>query len=157
MRVYLVQHGESKSEEEDPERRLTEEGVRNVQKVARFLRPLGLKLKAIWHSGKPRAQQTAEILAGAASASQALLQRNGLAPKDPVAPVKQAIEQSAGDLMIVGHLPFLGKLAALLVADNEETEIVAFKFGCVVCVERVEDGPWKLAWMIVPPLFSIQD
>jgi hypothetical protein len=48
-------------------------------------------------------------------------QRNGLAPKDPVAPVKQAIEQSAGDLMIVSHLPF-GKLAALLVADNEETE-----------------------------------
>ena len=34
--------------------------------------------------------------------------------------------------MIVGHLPFLGKLAALLVADNEETEIAAFRFGCVV-------------------------
>ena len=40
MRVYLVQHGESRPEEEDPQRRLTDEGVRNVQKVARFLRPL---------------------------------------------------------------------------------------------------------------------
>ena len=95
----------------------------------------------IWHSGKHRAQQTAEILAGAVSASQGMRQRNGLAPKDPVAPVKQAIEQWAGDLMIVSHLPFLGKLTALLVADNEETEIVAFRFGCVVCVERIEDGP----------------
>jgi phosphohistidine phosphatase SixA len=65
MRVYLVQHGESKSEEEDPQRRLTGEGVRNVQKVAQFLRPLGLKLAAIWHSDKDRARQTAEILAGA--------------------------------------------------------------------------------------------
>ena len=125
MRVYLVQHGESRPEEEDPQRRLTDEGVRNVQNVARFLRPLGLKLETIWHSGKHRAQQTAEILVGAVSASQGMLQRNDLAPKDPVAPVKQAIEQSAGDLMIVGHLPFLGKLAALLAADNEETEIVA--------------------------------
>jgi phosphohistidine phosphatase len=59
--------------------------------------------------------------------------------------------------MIVGHLPFLGNLAALLVVDNEDTEIVAFNFGCVVCVERVEDGPWKLGWMIVPALLAIQD
>ena len=81
------------------------------------------KLETIWHSGKQRAQQTAEILVGAVSASQGILQRNDLAPKDRVAQVKQAIEQSPGDLMIVGHLPFLGKLAALLVADNEETEI----------------------------------
>jgi phosphohistidine phosphatase len=59
-------------------------------------------------------------------------------------------------MMIVSHLPFLGKLAALLVADNEETEIVAFGFGCVVCVERIEDDPWKLAWMIVPALLGAQ-
>jgi phosphohistidine phosphatase len=156
MRVYLVQHGESKPEEEDPQRRLTDEGFRNVQKVAQFLRPLGLKLETIWHSGKDRAQQTAEILAGAVFASQGLLQRNGLAPKDPVAPVKQSIEQSVGDLMIVGHLPFLGKLAALLVADNEETEIVAFKFGCVVCIEHIGDGRWKLMWMVVPALLGAQ-
>lgn len=154
MRVYLVQHGEARPEAEDPERRLTDEGVRNVQKVARFLQPLGLQVEAIWQSGKPRARQTAEILAGAVSASQGVLQRNGLAPKDPVAPIREAIEQSTGDLMIVGHLPFLGKLAALLVADNEETEIVAFRFGCVVCVERVENGPWKLAWMVVPGLLG---
>jgi phosphohistidine phosphatase len=156
MRVYLVQHGESRPEEEDPQRGLTEEGVRNVQKVARFLGPLGLKLESVWHSGKHRAQQTAEILIGAVSASQGLLRRNGLAPKDPVAPLKQAIEQSPGDLMIVGHLPFLGKFVALLVADNEDAEIVAFKFGCVVCIERIEDGRWKLAWMIVPALLGPQ-
>jgi hypothetical protein len=29
-------------------------------------------------------------------------------------------------------------------------------FGCVVCVERIEDGPWKLAWMIVPALLGAQ-
>jgi phosphohistidine phosphatase SixA len=27
MRVYLVEHGESKSEEEDPQRRLTDKGI----------------------------------------------------------------------------------------------------------------------------------
>jgi phosphohistidine phosphatase SixA len=36
--------------------------------------------------------------------------------------------------MIVGHLPFLSKLVALLVAGSEENEIVEFRFGSVVCV-----------------------
>ena len=154
MRVYLVQHGEAKSEEEDAQRRLTDKGIRGVQNVTDFLRPFGVKVEAIWHSGKDRAQQTAEILAGGVSATQGMLQRNGLAPKDAVAPVKQALEQSAGDVMIVGHLPFLGKLAALLIVDDEEAEIVTFQFGCVVCIERVQNGPWKLAWMIVPALLG---
>ena len=42
MRIYLVQHGESKSEEEDPQRHLTERGIDEVQRVADFLRPLEL-------------------------------------------------------------------------------------------------------------------
>src|SRR5262249_2346263 len=115
MRVYLVQHGESKSEEEDPQRRLTDKGIGEVQNVADFLRPLGLAVNAIWHSDKARAQQTGELLADAVWARDRLVQRQGLGPKDQVAATKEALEQTGGDLMIVGHLPFLGKLVALLV------------------------------------------
>lgn len=112
MRVYLVQHGQSKSEEEDPQRRLTPQGIGEVQKVADFLRPLELGLDAIWHSDKARAQQTAELLAAAVSASDRVIQREGLGPKDQVAPIRQALEKAGGDVMIVGHLPFLGNLSA---------------------------------------------
>jgi phosphohistidine phosphatase SixA len=41
MQIYLVQHGEFKSEEIDPERSLTESGTRAIQKVANFLRTSG--------------------------------------------------------------------------------------------------------------------
>jgi phosphohistidine phosphatase len=61
VRVYLVQHGRAKSEEEEPQRRLTDKGIGEVQKVAVFLRPLELRIDAVWHSGKARAQQTAEL------------------------------------------------------------------------------------------------
>ena len=54
--------------------------------------------------------------------------------------------------MIVGHLPFLGKLIALLVTGSEENEIVEFQFGSVVCIERRDDGKWKVVWMITPAL-----
>jgi phosphohistidine phosphatase SixA len=34
--------------------------------------------------------------------------------------MKEALEQTGSDLMIVGHLPFLGKLVALLVTGSEK-------------------------------------
>ena len=33
MRLYLVQHGEAKSEEEDPDRPLTDRGASDVRRV----------------------------------------------------------------------------------------------------------------------------
>jgi phosphohistidine phosphatase len=152
MNLYLVQHGESKSEEEDPERRLTDKGIGEVQKVAKFLSALRLSVTAVWHSGKPRARQTAELVAEAIGASDCIEQQEGLAPKDKVAPTKKALEQSSGDVMIVGHLPFLGKLVALLVTDDEGNEIVQFQFGSIVCLEQREGGRWRVAWMIRPAL-----
>jgi len=146
MYVYLVQHGESKSEEEDPQRRLTDKGIGEVQNVADFLRPLKLAVDAIWHSDKARAQQTGELLAGAVMARDGLVQREGLGPKDQVASKKELLEQTGSDLMIVGHLPFLGKLVALLVTGSEKNEIVEFQFGSVVCIERRDDGKWKVVW-----------
>src|SRR5437016_8117774 len=101
MQIYLVQHGESQPEEIDPERRLTENGSRAVQRVADFLRTSGgLHVDAIWHSGKARAQQTAELLGPATRAGEgALMQHDGLAPKDAVEPIKRELEQGNSNVM----------------------------------------------------------
>jgi phosphohistidine phosphatase len=63
MQLYLVQHGAAKSEAEDPQRGLTDEGKRTIERMAAFLAPLGFSLDRIEHSEKLRARQTAEILA----------------------------------------------------------------------------------------------
>jgi phosphohistidine phosphatase len=154
MNIYLVQHGESKPEEIDPERRLTESGARAVQKVADFLRTSGgVQMDAIWHSGKPRAQQTAELFARSTRAGEiAVRQHDGLAPKDAVEPIKQQLEQGNSNIMIVGHLPFLGRLAALLLTGDADNDLVAFQFGGVVCLKQGDGGKWRLEWMTVPSL-----
>jgi phosphohistidine phosphatase len=154
MRVYLVQHGEAKPEEEDAGRHLTQRGIADVQKVADFLRPLKLSVLAIWHSGKPRAAQTAQILTTAVRASEGVVERGGLGPKRPVKPIRKAIEQAGGDLMVVGHLPFLAKLAGQLMVGKEEAEVIKFAYGGVVCLEREEQGSWRVAWMILPELLK---
>ena len=97
MRIYLVQHGESKSEEEDPQRHLTDKGIAEVRHVVNFLRPLELVVDTVWHSGKTRAQQTGELLAEVLRAR--LVQRVGLGPKDQVVATKEALKQTGGNLM----------------------------------------------------------
>ena len=81
-----------------------------------------------------------------------MVHHDGLAPKDAVEPIKQELEQGNSNVMIVGHLPFLGRLAALLLTGNADNDVVAFQFGCVVCLKREGPGKWKLEWMIAPKL-----
>ncbi len=57
--------------------------------------------------------------------------------------------------MVVGHLPFMGRLASRLVAGSEEANVAAFQPGTVACLERADDGGgWALAWMVRPELLG---
>ena len=150
MRVYLIQHGEAKSKEEDPNRPLTDKGRADVQKMAGFLRPLLLRVRAVWHSGKTRAAQTAEQFASAVESAEGVVQRDGLSPLDDVAPICDEIGRSQGDLMIVGHLPFLSRLTAVLLTGKESPEPVAFQNSGVVCLGRGEAGTWQVRWVLTP-------
>ena len=154
MHLYLVQHGEAQPKDVDPDRHLTEQGAEDIRQVADCIQVLNLHLTAVWHSGKVRAQQTAEILGHAVSTKQGVLERGGLAPNDPVTDVAEAVSAEDGDLMVVGHLPFLARLAALLLTGDESQEVVGFQNGCVLCLERSEEGQWKVSWLIVPGLIS---
>jgi phosphohistidine phosphatase len=59
------------------------------------------------------------------------------------------------DTMLVGHLPFMGKLASWLLSGTEQADAVSFRPGSVACLERGAEGSWTLAWMIRPELLSI--
>ena len=152
MRLYLVRHGEAKPAEEDRVRPLSEQGRRDVQKVADFLAPLDLRVSAVWHSGKTRASQTAEALASAIVPAEGLLRCDGLDPTDPVEPVAERIADFLGDLMIVGHMPFLGRLAAWLVNGRDAPELAAFRPSAILCLEGGGQEPWRVMWMLVPEI-----
>ncbi len=152
MRLYLVRHGEAVSEEVNPERPLSQKGRVNVEKMGRFLRRAKLKVDLIWHSGKVRALETAQILGEALSVKDALVTRQGLAPLDPIELIENQLREREEDLMIVGHLPFLGKLASSLVSEPPSPGLITFQAGGVACLERLEEGSWRLEWMVNPGL-----
>jgi phosphohistidine phosphatase len=150
MRLYLVRHGEARSAEEDPQKRLSAKGQADVRKLAALLRPRGIAVDAIWQSGKTRAAETAAVLAEAVKARQCVVQRPGLEPNDPIAPILNDLLRAEGDLMIVGHLPLLSRLASTLVTGDEAALRLAFGTATAMCVERDPEVGWRLMWMVSP-------
>jgi phosphohistidine phosphatase len=154
MRLYLVQHGEAVFEEVDPARPLTEKGKADVSKTADFLKGK-INIDTIWHSTKLRARQTAGLINEILSSKNGILEKTGLAPNDPVDRIKDDILKEKQEyLMIAGHLPFLGKLASLLLAGSESCDVVAFRNGGVVCLELTDKADCSVVWAVIPDLIA---
>jgi len=151
MDLFLVRHGQAKSEAEDPARSLSPAGEEASERVAKWLRGLGVKVTEIRHSGKKRAEQTASVFARYLSPARGLVAASGLNPMDDFRLVADELGEYRGSLMIVGHLPFLGRLAGLLVAGDPECEVVHFQNAGVVCLGEYE-GRWSVEWAVVPSL-----
>ena len=152
MKVYLIRHADAVSSDVDRLRPLSEQGRADVRKIASFIRPLQISVEHVWHSGKLRAAQTAEILAGAVASANGCSPHEGVRPNDDASPIADELEAYDTDLMIVSHLPFLWNLTSLLVAGRETADVVAFSVGTIVCLKRRDRGLWQIDWMVAPEL-----
>jgi phosphohistidine phosphatase len=156
MKLYLIQHGEAKSEAVDPERPLTKEGEKEFRSVSKATTDLDIRPSKIYHSGKLRAKQTAEIIASALKTHHLPVQSvQGLNPNDDIHPWIEQISKEREDLMIVGHLPFLEKLASFLLSGNEKAKSVLFRYGAIVCLDQKEDKGWKVRWILTPEMANL--
>ncbi|MDW7773345.1 MAG: phosphohistidine phosphatase SixA [Desulfobulbaceae bacterium] len=153
MKVLLVQHGEAKSSDEDPARPLSEEGFRKTEKIAAWIGKHSFSVAEIQHSGKKRAEETAMIFAGHLSPENGIFSAAGLNPNDDVVSFAERLNQRVEPVMIVGHLPFLGKLAGLLLAGDPQRNVISFTNSGVVCLEKKNDA-WSAAWIIIPGLLA---
>jgi phosphohistidine phosphatase len=155
--IYLIQHAESVSEKENPSRPLSDKGKDTMERVGALAALLKIKPDFIFHSEKLRAKQTAEILARHLGLSDKVRERKGLGPLDPVASVAQWLnEQPAKGLVgiaIVGHLPFLDKLASLLITGKDEFGPVSFQNGAIVkLVPRRDSARYAIELVVTEQL-----
>jgi phosphohistidine phosphatase len=149
MRVYLVQHGKAKSADEDPNRGLTGEGRDEVEHVAEFLAQLRISISLIQHSGKARAEETAHILATCMRTATGPTHAEGLNPSDDPTETANFLQFYTDDILIVGHLPHLERLASLLLTGNPDRRPIQLRNAGVVCLEK-EHGAWSVVWAIIP-------
>lgn len=151
MRLYLVQTGEALPKQTtDFERPLSDQGRRNIERMASMLSDARMEAKKVIHSGALRARQTLEILEWAAAPSRpAPEERAGLGAEDSVEPWVQEIAGWTENAVIVCHHPFIGRLASRLVVGREEPTAFSFVPGTALCLEKSEAG-WCVSWMIPP-------
>ena len=71
---------------------------------------------------------------------------------DPVEDFPGEIEALKKDLMIVSHLPFVQKLASLLLSGTEEKDLISVRNSGVICLEHT--GSWKVFWAVIPELLE---
>jgi phosphohistidine phosphatase len=152
MMLYLIQHGEALDKSLDPDRPLTEDGRAAVIHVARFAKHAGVSVTTVWHSGKSRAAQTAEIIAAHWTPGISPAEHDGLNPKDNPDALVRELQAHESDLAVVGHLPHLSRVVSLLLLGDRSREIVAFQRGGVVALERDATGEWRINWIVAPNL-----
>lgn len=149
MEIYLVQHAEAKSKEEDPNRSITERGRQDVLQVSEFAARMGVKAAQIRHSGKTRAEQTASLLGEVLSPSVEIQTDPRLGPLDPVEPIGDELGNAHQNVMLVGHLPFMERLAGYLLTGDAERAVVKFHNAGIVCIVHTEDD-WQVDWILTP-------
>ena len=153
MRLYLVQHGLAEVLEGETERSLTEKGRADLARIATFIdAQAGFSVTAIYHSGKLRASQTAALLAHHISSSGGMVETDGLEPTADPGIWATRLTMRYEDIMLVGHLPHLSRLAAVLLTGKTAPEVVTFQNSGIVCLERDIDREWSLRWMVIPEI-----
>lgn len=153
MNLYLVQHGEAKSEKEDPTRPLSKRGDEDVRRIAAWSAHVQLRIDQIRHSGKKRAEQTAGLFAERLRPVAGHVAISGIGPADDVLPIANAIDGEDQAIMLVGHLPFLSRLASQLVVGDPAKELIRFRNAGIVCLSR-DEGKWIIGWSVDPQLLQ---
>jgi phosphohistidine phosphatase len=153
MRLYLVQHADAVSKDTHPLRPLSPKGLQDADTMATFLRGAEILVDQVVHSGKLRAEETATVLAKTVSPEQTPEAFDGIHPQDSTDHLFNTALTAGGDLMVVGHMPFMGRMAARCLTGREDGASVAFEPGAVLCLER-QDETWTLQWFIKPSMVS---
>ena len=151
MKLYLVQHGEAYAKEANPDRPLTDRGKNDINRLAVFLKKAGIQVERVIHSGKLRAQQTAERLANSIAHGVELEASGLINPNDNPKAFDWQSESWNKNTLIVGHLPFMAKLVSHLLIEDENRLITAYQPGSIVCLEH-DNANWYINWMIRPEL-----
>ena len=156
-RIYLAQHGLAVEKSVDTARPLSDLGVAKTQAIAEHLLQADIGVAKIFHSGKLRARQTAEIFASTLAVDD-VSQVNGFSPNDDV---KQSFAQlTYENALYIGHLPHLDKLASLIVSGDETSRVCHFQNSAVICIEtddsNKDSNDYAIKWYLNHELLAHQ-
>jgi phosphohistidine phosphatase len=142
-----MRHGETVSGMPDWQRVLSDKGRAQSSAMAQSARRHGLSVAWVYHSGILRAQQTAELVAAVLAPEQGVREISGLCPDDDPLILKAQLDVTTQSVLLVSHLPYLSRLAGLMVTGDSERSVIEFAPATLVCLTRHANG-WKFDWSL---------
>jgi phosphohistidine phosphatase len=146
--LYLVHHGDAVGPEIDPRRPLSDGGRQASEQVAAEAATRGARPAVVWHSGKLRARQTAEIFWRACNALAECSATRDLQPADLPGWMADRLRGEPRDVMIVGHFPHLPLLLTNLLGNRDESAGRFPPHGVVALSTSDEGQTWTELWRI---------
>jgi phosphohistidine phosphatase len=134
VELILWRHAEAGEAAVDSERSLTSNGIKQAKRMAAWLRPRLPESVVVLASPARRAQQTVQALTRNYKTIKAL--GTATTPEDVLVAAGWPGNDNA--VVLVGHQPILGQLAALLVTGNKARWNV--EPGAIVWVAHTEVG-----------------
>ena len=148
MKLFLVRHGDYVEERVDPRCPLSPKGRADIARMASFLKQAGFSVDNLYHSGKTRAIESAQILQQTINPQALIEQKKYLAPDDSVDEIIYDVASWKKNSMVVGHMPFLARLIARLVIQDERKAIISLPTSAVVILENDRDQNWYIVGFI---------
>jgi phosphohistidine phosphatase SixA len=148
MKVILVHHANALSADEDPARHLSAQGVKESERLGRFLKAQGISPARILHSDKQWTLETGERVAEAMGATgKTATAAYEINTDDAVDPFIAEINASNGDIIMTGHSDYIVRAASKLLTGDESNQAIEVKpgNGTAFCLEGSGDN-WVLAW-----------
>jgi phosphohistidine phosphatase len=146
--IVLVHHAEAVGPEVDPMRPISDVGRAAATRLAMEAAGRGVRPDQVWHSGKLRARQTAELFWRACNPLAAFFAARGLQPDDPPGWIRDELVGESRSILIVGHMPHLDRLLHVLLQSGPGGGAAAFPLHGCVALER-DTGRWKEIWRLV--------
>lgn len=150
--IYLVRHAiaEDRDAERWPDdalRPLTRDGEKKFRRAARGLREVAPTVDVVLASPYVRAWRTAEILHEEAKWPAPAREERLEAWRDPSDGL--ALTGGDGTIALVGHEPYLSRLASLVLTGDDDKVHIDFKKGGVILLEGT-----MLRWYATPKLLA---
>jgi phosphohistidine phosphatase len=117
VQLYLVRHADAAPGEPDELRSLTAEGREQARALGRRLREEGVAPDAVLSSPLLRARETANLLCETHDISAEADER--LAPGASADQVRQTVADRGEHVVVIGHQPDCGRIAAVLSGGSE--------------------------------------
>jgi len=112
LRLFLIRHADAEAGDPDELRRLSPEGREQARALGKRLAAAGVRADAILTSPLLRARETGEALADALACTSE--PSDAISPGATAAAVRSAVEGRGETVIVVGHQPDCGEIAAEL-------------------------------------------